>query len=145
MTALKTLDIIDEIRQKLEFSALGGKIIDTMIEAGYLLGCAGRYYEAESCFRSILVLQPDRIGGWLGLGNVLLMRGDVEESEKAYEMVLQADPTDPAARAFLGELYLCSGRIEAGREILDSVYRDYPDSHVGRWSWNLLQLSREVA
>lgn len=144
MIALKTIDIMDDVQQILESSPLSEKIIDTMIEAGYLLGCAGKYEEAESCFRSILALQPDRIGGWLGLGNVLLMRGEIEESERAYETVLEVDPSDPAARAFLGELYLCSGRIETGREILDSVYRDFPNLYVGRWAWNLLQLSREV-
>ncbi len=141
---LKSIEIIDDIQQLLESSTRSEKIMNTLIEAGYLLGCAGKYGEAESCFRSILALQPDRIGGWLGLGNVLLMRGEVTESERAYETVLEDDPSDPAARAFLGELYLCTGRVDIGREILDSVYRDYPDSYVGNWAWNLLQLSREV-
>ncbi|MBN1879822.1 tetratricopeptide repeat protein [bacterium] len=120
-------------------------IMETMIEVGYMLGCAGKYPQAESCFRSVLALNPEWIGGWLGLGNVLLMSGRTEECEDAYEMVLESNPSDPAARAFLGELYLCTHRILAGQEILHSVYTDFPDSVAGQWALNLLQLSREVA
>jgi len=136
---------MESIELALIETAKGQKVMETLIESGYLLGCAGRYGEAENCFRGVLALQPDRIGGWLGLGNVLLMSGRVVESEEAYEMVLQEDPSDPAARAFLGELYLCTDRIDQGREILESVYHDFPDTRVGHWCTNLLQLSREVA
>ncbi|MBN1297419.1 tetratricopeptide repeat protein [bacterium] len=123
----------------------GKSVLDLMIEAAYLLGCAGKYRDAETCFRSVLAIQPERVGAALGLGNVLLMQGRVKESEEAYEQVLEWDPSDPAARAFLGELYLCSGRMNEGREILESVYWDYPETEAGTWAWNLLQLSREIA
>ncbi|MCD4654301.1 hypothetical protein K8T06_10250 [bacterium] len=123
----------------------GSRLMEILLESAYLLGCAGKYEDAESCFRGILAAQPELIGGRLGLGNILLMQGKTDSSEIEYMKILQHDPLDPAARAFLGELYLCTGRICEGREILESVYWDSPESYVGNWAWNLLQLSREVA
>nr|HPQ40995.1 hypothetical protein [bacterium] len=46
-------------------------VADVLLEAGYLLGCAGQYPESEKCFKAILALDSRCIGGWLGLGNVL--------------------------------------------------------------------------
>ena len=130
MRVIETVQVMNAIKMKPEDIEVSEQIIQIMIESGYLLGCAGMYPQAETCFRAILALHPERIGGWLGLGNVLMMRGNLDESEEAYEMVLQADPSDPAARAFLGELYLCTHRIEEGREILESrfplIIRTFP-------------------
>jgi len=126
-------------------SEAGKYLLDVMLESAYLLGCAGKKDDAEKCFRGILALLPELIGGWLGLGNILLMQGKIKQSESAYKRVLKNDSSDPAARAFLGELYLCTDKISEGRALLESVYWDYPESKVGNWAWNLLELSREIA
>ncbi len=144
METMQLTDVMTMTADVMDRNDTKQSLAEIMIEAGYMLGCAGQYGNAERIFRSIIAVFPKRIGGWLGLGNVLLMQGQIEESEEAYETVLENDPSDPAARAFLGELYLCSGRYEAGREILSSVFHDYPDMQVGAWAWNLLQLSGEL-
>lgn len=148
METLKTFQdnhVTTDLLELADLESMNPSVLDILLEAAYLLGCTGQYAKSEACFRGILALDNRCVGGWLGLGNVLLMQGQTEASESAYEMVLQNDPNDPAARAFLGELYLCTGRIEQGREMLESVYWDYPESMAGNWAWKLAQLSRTVA
>jgi predicted Zn-dependent protease len=144
MSTIQMRNVMDSVKELMHKPKTSHSVLDIMIEAGYLLGCTGQHHNAEEVFRSIVAVYPDGVGGWLGLGNVLLMQGMIEQSEEAYEKVLENDPSDPAARAFLGELYLCSGRLNEGRKMLDSVFRDYPDSQVGLWAWNLLQLCGEL-
>jgi tetratricopeptide (TPR) repeat protein len=63
---------------------------------------------------------------WLGLGNVLYTRGDLDSARRAYQQVLRLDPRHFRALNRLGELWLAQGELQRARASLERAARLAP-------------------
>jgi len=82
---------------------------------------ASDWAEAETAFRSALLLRPTFAEAWSELGYVLRTQGRYRESLDAYGEALRLRPEFPEALEYLGEAYVQLGRIDAARRILDRL------------------------
>ena len=89
---------------------------ETRNRLGMLYLGAGRLGEAEEQFHLSLKTQAND-GGYCGLGEIYLRRGDRGAAQRALESAASLDPSNSQARFKLGALYLAEGRrAEALRE-----------------------------
>lgn len=76
---------------------------------------AGRWTEAESCYREALKRDPGSATAWSKLGVCILKQGDTGAAESCYQRALDADPTFATAWFNLGQIH-------------NLEYRDYPET-----------------
>lgn len=74
----------------------------------------GRWDEAESYYRAVLVVFPDLAGAWSGLGNVAYRRRDFPEAIRCYERAIALDPKSYDAMSNLGASLFALGRRDEG-------------------------------
>jgi cytochrome c-type biogenesis protein CcmH/NrfG len=60
--------------------------------------------QAERSFRSAIEAGPENPSGYGSLGLLFLQRGDAERARQLFQVVLQLDPTNQAARTMLRRL-----------------------------------------
>lgn len=82
---------------------------------------ADRPEEAESWYRRLLAVQPDRVGAHYDLGGLLARRGAWQAAAGEYRSVLEFSPGHVDARYQLGNCYLRQGEIDAARREYDRV------------------------
>ena len=82
---------------------------------------ASDWAEAETSFRSALLLRPGFAEAWSELGYALRKQGRYRDSLDAYGEALRLRPEFPEALAYLGEAYVTLGRIDDARRILERL------------------------
>ncbi|MDO9694816.1 MAG: tetratricopeptide repeat protein [Candidatus Latescibacteria bacterium] len=75
--------------------------IQALFGSGLALVQLGRDREAEPVFRDVLVREPGYWQAWGNLGEIRDRAGRIEEAREAYQRLLQAQPADARARAWL--------------------------------------------
>ncbi len=68
--------------------------------------------EAAAAFRKVLAIDPDHAEALRGLGDLALIRGDLEAAAKDYGRVLELDPGDVGALSKLGVVRVRTGRSD---------------------------------
>lgn len=83
---------------------------------------AGDLDRAESCYRRLIELDPNRVGAQNFLGYLLMARGDLDAAEEQFQVYRYVAPDQANPHDSLGELYLLAGRYdEAEREFEQAV------------------------
>jgi len=86
---------------------------------------ARRYDEAEAACRHVLEMVPDHLEALRRLGDLALLRNDLDGAGARYARILELDPTDAAAMSSLGVVRMRSGRGAEGVELFRrSIARD---------------------
>ena len=100
------------------------------INLGVALTRLGDTKEAIDVFRQCLSGQPQRVEGWVGLGNALYATKSYAEAEAAYAKALAIDPSDSAvllnranARERLGDIIGAAEDVAAAERVLQSSAR----------------------
>jgi tetratricopeptide (TPR) repeat protein len=100
------------------------------INLGVALTRLGDTKEAIDVFRQCLSGQPQRVEGWVGLGNALYATKSYAEAEAAYARALAIDPGDSAvllnranAREQLGDIIGAAEDVAAAERVLQSSAR----------------------
>ncbi len=70
----------------------------------------GHGEEAEAAFARVIALVPDKSGGYVGLADAVLQRGDHARAAGLLEQALRLKPNDGTARHLLGLAYKGLGR-----------------------------------
>ena len=66
--------------------------IDELFQQGAKAQIAGNYTQAESIWRRVIQLDPNNVGAYNNLGNVLKDQGKLEEAIFAYRQAIQLNP-----------------------------------------------------
>lgn len=83
---------------------------------------AGDLDRAESCYRRLIELDPNRVAAQNVLGYLLMARGDFAAAEEQFQVYRYVAPDQANPHDSLGELYLLTGRYdEAEREFQRAV------------------------
>lgn len=95
-----------------------------LLEYGTTLALTGDLDGAEAAFSALLGLGPYEAAAWGNLGNVCLIRGEVETARDFYDRAVELDPDDPGfllnravARMVLGDG--AGSREDAARALRD--------------------------
>jgi len=90
----------------------------------------GATTEAEYEFRAAVSINPALAEGWCGLGDVLQVRGLLDEAERCCSRALELRPDYPDALNNLATIAKVRGRFDAAKVYCQDVLRIQP-SHVG--------------
>jgi tetratricopeptide (TPR) repeat protein len=86
---------------------------------------------AISEYRTVLALDPHRLGIHYRLGRVFLSRSEQANSQaeasKEFEAELQLDPTNANAAYELGEIHRKLGQLDKARALFETAVKYYPD------------------
>ncbi|KPV40422.1 hypothetical protein AN478_06410 [Thiohalorhabdus denitrificans] len=94
-----------------------------VLEAGVGLERADRHAAAGRVYAAVTRRWPDRVEGWIGLGNVRYHQGELEGAESAYREALRLEPRKAEAWNNLALVLGRSGRTRAAREAARSAIR----------------------
>ena len=95
-----------------------------LYEQGKSLLRAGRPIRAEKAFRRAIAAHhkgPQLANSWLGLGSVLGEQGRHKEAVKAYEKVVELQPTEPEAYRALAIGHEDTGDLKKARQALEQA------------------------
>jgi Flp pilus assembly protein TadD len=84
----------------------------------------GRTYEAEALLTQITKADPNDIGAWFRLGDLLYHTGYYERARLSFERVLALNPKDATARVRLAVAVAKTGTPEAGERACLEVLSD---------------------
>jgi len=101
-------------------------------DLGELHASAAQPDEAERAYREALSLRPDYVDAVVSLCNVLLNRGELEESRVLLEGLEARGIAPPHARTALGAIACRQGRLDEARAVLEAVLRDEPRAVMAR-------------
>jgi protein O-mannosyl-transferase len=90
--------------------------VTTYLNTARALAQLGRLEEAEEWARQATRVATNDLRGWVILGNVRGMRGDIEGARVAFETGARITPDDPEVRAGLQEVARAEERWRAQRE-----------------------------
>lgn len=94
---------------------------------GDMMQKLGKPRDAIAAYRNAMSINPGSVAGYLGLGYMLGLVGDLEGSRVALEEVLRLDPGNAAARSFLAQLDEAAGsRTQGPTPPVDPATRPAP-------------------
>ena len=93
---------------------------------------AGRWNEAEACFRELLARSPDDLESLNVLGTNAMSRGRFRDAQSLLQHALSISPGDGSVRKNLGLLLLQIGDIEGASDVLERAVADDTDFFVAR-------------
>lgn len=97
-----------------------------LVGQGQGLEDAGKFTEAEACFREAIALAPAYPRAHLNLGNVLQQLGRLDECATAYEAAVEADPAFAPAYYNLGVVLMRLGRFAEAKRRLEKALELMP-------------------
>lgn len=128
-------NITNEMENKLEIAAEllanGATLKDIkglteeQMEAIYTMGCnfykTGRLDEAETIFKSLVLLNHLSQKYWIGMGAVHQVKRNFEQAHVAYEYAALLDISNPKPIYHAAECYLALGSIQDAEATLDAL------------------------
>lgn len=100
-------------------------------KAHYMLGLLyeqqGRIWEAELQYRGALAAQPDYCFAWVGLGQLHLASGRLDEFQQAVTHLAACPDGDIMAPTLLARLRIIEGRFDEARALLDAAMARDPE------------------
>jgi len=89
---------------------------------------AGKYDAAIQEFRQVLATDPKLLKGWLALGEVYDLKGDLDNSISAYQKARELAPKDPVPPISLATVFAKAGRIKEARACYEDVLKADPNN-----------------
>jgi DNA-binding SARP family transcriptional activator/TolB-like protein len=88
----------------------------------------GRAAEAERTYRELLIVHPEDVEAWLGLGQTSVFHNQqrgrlITEARSAFEQVLELDPGNTTANLFLSYIAELEGAVEESDRRIDESPR----------------------
>ena len=122
---------------------------DLLYEQSMMLEKLGKFAEMERLIRRIMVLKPDYQHAYNALGYSLAERNvRLPEARELIKKALEFAPSDPFIQDSLGWVEFRMGNKNEALRILDTAYKQRPDSeigaHLGEVLWSLGQRERAV-
>lgn len=116
--------VIEGIRGGQEYAELFGfppRLLDGVERQAFERYKAGRYADAETLLRGVVVADSRRYYPLLLLAEVLLKQGDPADARAAIEQAFALEPDDPSVRLKFAETLVRSGDAGDARPHLDFV------------------------
>ncbi len=113
-----------------------------MLEIGFLLGELNYWDQSEKIFRALLAIDSGLIPALLGLGNLMLIQKKYYDAELIYREILNRNPNEHLAKAYLGELLLLTGQTLEARDLLLNLVKIDSQSTQGQMAQALLLLHK---
>ena len=122
---------------------------DLLYEQSMMLEKLGKFAEMERLIRRIMVLKPDYQHAYNALGYSLAERNvRLPEARELIKKALEFAPSDPFIQDSLGWVEFRMGNKNEALRILDTAYKQRPDSeigaHLGEVLWSLGQRERAL-
>ncbi len=122
-------EAVERYRQALEIDPSHAS---SLINLGVQLARLERFDEARQQLRQALKLEPFSARGHYNFGLLELRTGSAETAIPSLELALRLRPAYPDARLALGMAALEAGDEERGRQELDGLVRDMPQSRAAQ-------------
>ena len=103
---------------------------------------AGDLDRAESCYRRLIELDPNRVGAQNLLGYLLMARGDFAAAEEQFQVYRYVAPDQANPHDSLGELYLLTGRYDEAESEFEQAVAVKSDFCASRENLVLVELMR---
>src|SRR5207245_11113942 len=87
----------------------------------------GRFADAETLLRKLLVLRPNDAGAHMQLGRMFAISGKNEEAAAELETGLKLDPSDSKAQRDLADLYSDLGKYDHAQQLYSALLTSYPN------------------
>jgi tetratricopeptide (TPR) repeat protein len=95
-----------------------------LVEAGFIAVNQADEDAAMKLFRAAEMLNPDNVLPRVGFGYLHLHKLELKQAVKAFEEVLERDPQNDMAKAFLGlSMSMMPNSIEKGEKILEQTLK----------------------
>jgi tetratricopeptide (TPR) repeat protein len=96
---------------------------------GYTARMAGRYQQSADAYRRGLSAEPNSVEGLSGLAQTYMRQGKSDEARKLLLQVIAANPRRPVDLEMAGELFLQSGDLPRGVDLLQRAEAMKPGAH----------------
>jgi predicted TPR repeat methyltransferase len=101
------------------------------VESGFIAVNQGDEDAAIKLFKAAATLEPDNMLPEVGMGYMHLCKLELKQACKIFEDVLQKDPSNEMAKAFLGiSLSLTPNAVAKGEEVLEQVVTSSKDANI---------------
>ncbi len=101
------------------------------VESGFIAVNQGDEDAAIKLFKAAATLQPGNMLPQVGLGYMHLCKLELKQACKIFDEVLQKEPSNDMAKAFLGiALSLTPNEVAKGEKVLEEVATHAPDGHI---------------
>ncbi len=104
-----------------------GRKVDAAIATAAQHQSAGRYLEAEACFKSCLAANPENSEALSMLGALKLQMGQHDNAAESLSRAIALNPLQANAHAELGKVYLETNRIEEAKYCFVKALELQPD------------------
>lgn len=116
------------------------KLLQLLMESGYLAAGYGMTADAESIFEGLAVARPDSAYPLIGKAFTKMSLGAHEEAAEMLRDQLDVDSAEAhMARSFMGMALLLAGKADESRRVLDSVVQANLDPEAVNLAQALLQ------
>ena len=96
---------------------------------GYATRLAGRYDRSLQAFQRGLQLQPGSVEGLSGMAQTYARMGRIDQAKRLLLQVIAANPKRENDLLIAGELFMQTGDVEKGLELLQRAENMHPSSH----------------
>ncbi|MES2345630.1 MAG: hypothetical protein V4494_06825 [Chlamydiota bacterium] len=101
------------------------------VESGFIAVNQGDEDAAIKLFKAATTLEPDNMLPEVGMGYMHLCKLELKQACKIFEDVLQKDPSNEMAKAFLGiALSLTPNAVAKGEEVLEQIATTSSDANI---------------
>lgn len=101
------------------------------VEAGFIAVSQGDEDAAIKLFKAASTLDPQNNLPQVGMGYMHLCKLELKNACKLFEDVLQKDPSNEMAKAFLGIAFsLTPNEVSKGEKVLEEVVKDCHDNNI---------------
>jgi tetratricopeptide (TPR) repeat protein len=101
-----------EAYRKAENHGEGPFLVEALDALGMLHGKKGELSTSRAYYRKVLDLQPDQASAWVGLGNLAMLKGDLQEAKRLYLVSLNHQWENYKAHVNLAQAYEALGDRE---------------------------------
>lgn len=124
--ASETLDKADQLLVSLEQSH--PDCSEILLDRARLLALQGDPAAAETAFERYKELAPDDARGYAYFARFLLEQRQYPRADNTSALALEKNPSEPAALALRGQLFVMKGAVKEGTDLLEQACRIDPEN-----------------